>query len=260
MAAVQPQKDSQRDLKGDQQGSSHSAPTAWTGQDPLPATFLVLTFATGLVDAVSYVGLGHIFTANMTGNVVFLGFALAGTPDLSIPRSLAALAAFVAGAALAGRLGLVLAASSRRHWLLRIAVLEGALLLAAAASAWGVDPIAPPPERLYAIIVLTGLAMGVRNATVRQVSVPDLTTTVLTLTIAGLAADSFLAGGSNPRWLRRLGAVVAMLVGAALGVLLLRYGLALPLFVAALAVVGSTLAYSAHPASLQPVHALHGDA
>lgn len=62
-------------------------------------------------------------------------------------------------------------------------------------------PVEGPP--LYSAIVLTGLAMGVRSATVRKLAVPDLTTTVLTLTITGLAADSSLAGGSNPGWLRR---------------------------------------------------------
>jgi hypothetical protein len=39
---------------------------------------MVLTFITGLVDAVSYIGFGRVFVANMTGNVVLLGFAAAG--------------------------------------------------------------------------------------------------------------------------------------------------------------------------------------
>src|SRR2546421_6567796 len=72
---------------------------------PLVRALLVLTFTTGMVDAVSYLGLGHIFTANMTGNVVLLGFALAGAGQVSIPASLLAIAAFVAGAAGARRLG-----------------------------------------------------------------------------------------------------------------------------------------------------------
>ena len=75
--------------------------------------------------------------------------------------------------------------------------------------------------------------MGVRNATVRRLAVPDLTTTVLTLTLTGLGADSSLAGGNNPRWGRRVLAVVAMFIGAAAGAwLMLRYGLALPLAIA----------------------------
>src|SRR3712207_3247055 len=75
------------------------------GDDRLPATLMALTVVTGLVDAVSFLGLGRVFTANMTGNVVFLAFAVAGAPGLSIPRSLASLIAFLAGAAIGGRLG-----------------------------------------------------------------------------------------------------------------------------------------------------------
>src|SRR2546428_12885891 len=72
---------------------------------PLPALLLVLTGVTGLVDAVSYLKLGHVFVANMTGNVVFLGFAVADAADFSIPASVLAIAAFLAGALAGGRIG-----------------------------------------------------------------------------------------------------------------------------------------------------------
>ena len=72
---------------------------------PLPALLLVLTVITGLVDAVSYLTLGHVFVANMTGNVVFLGFAVAGATDFSIPASVVAIGAFLVGALTGGRLG-----------------------------------------------------------------------------------------------------------------------------------------------------------
>ena len=101
---------------------------------------------------------------------------------------------------------------------------------------------ATPVNRLYAVIVLTAVAMGLRNATVRRLAVPDLTTTVLTLTLTGLAADSSLAGGNNPRPLRRIFSVVAMFAGAAIGAILLRYGLALPLVVTGVSVLGATVA------------------
>ena len=110
-------------------------------------------------------------------------------------------------------------------------VSEAALLFAAAFVSMGFDVAsASPPARLYALIALTALAMGLRNATVRQLAVPDMTTTVLTLTLSGLAADSSLAGGSNPRIGRRLGSVLAMFAGAVIGAVLLRWGLAAPLF------------------------------
>src|SRR5437899_5747786 len=67
-------------------------------------SLLILTAVTGVVDAVSFLGLGRVFTANMTGNVVFLAFAVAGAPTLSIPGSTTALAAFLAGAVVGGRM------------------------------------------------------------------------------------------------------------------------------------------------------------
>jgi uncharacterized membrane protein YoaK (UPF0700 family) len=70
--------------------------------------------------------------------------------------------------------------------------------------------------------------MGVRNAAVRKLAVPDMTTTVLTLTVTGFASDSSLAGGANPRWKTRLASIVTMFAGAATGALLLRYGVVAP--------------------------------
>src|SRR3982074_3569684 len=70
---------------------------------PLPALLLALTMVTGIVDAVSYLKLGHVFVANMTGNVVFLGFAIADPQSFSIPASLTAIGAFLAGAPPGGR-------------------------------------------------------------------------------------------------------------------------------------------------------------
>jgi len=77
------------------------------------------------------------------------------------------------------------------------------------------------------IIALTALAMGMRNGTVRRLAVPELTTTVLTLTVAALAFDFSLTPGNNPRWRRRVGSVFMMLSGAFVGVQLLKHSLAL---------------------------------
>jgi len=196
----------------------------------LPVLLLALTAVTGLVDAVSYLALGHVFTANMTGNVVFLGFAMAEAPGLSIARSGVALAAFLVGATLGGRLAL--RAGDRRRWTSigfgseALLLLLGALLAARADS----DLLGDPP-RLYGLIALTGMAMGVRNAVVRKLAERDLTTTVLTLTITGIAADSPLAGGANLGWPRRALSVGLMFAGAVAGAWLLRFSLALPLAV-----------------------------
>src|ERR1700752_4879673 len=76
----------------------------------LVPVLLGLTVVTGLVDAASVLGLGRVFTANMTGNIVFLGFAAAGSPGLSVVRWSAAIVAFLLGAVVGGRIGLPLGA------------------------------------------------------------------------------------------------------------------------------------------------------
>lgn len=186
---------------------------------PLPALLLVLTMLTGLVDAVSYLTLGRVFVANMTGNVVFLGFAIAGAADLSIPASLSAIAAFLAGALMGGRLasrvgnhrGRLLAFATY----IKIALVGTALVVALAA------PRTDDVVVQYTFIVLLALSMGVQNATARRLGVPDLTTTVLTLTLTGLAADSALAGGKSPNPWRRVASAVTMFLGALIGALLI---------------------------------------
>jgi uncharacterized membrane protein YoaK (UPF0700 family) len=219
--------------------------------DPLPWVLVVLTVTTGLVDAVSVLGLGRVFTANMTGNIVFLGFAAAGIPGFSVARAAVSLAGFVVGAVLGGRLGVAMASVARRRWLLTVAVVESGLLLVAAWLAIGYDLVAfTPVPTLYALIVLTAGAMGLRNATVRRLAVPDLTTTVLTLTLTGIAADSTLAGGRNPRAGRRLAAMLAIFAGSAVGAVLVSWGgLTLPLAVSGACILLVTVAYATHPAS-----------
>jgi uncharacterized membrane protein YoaK (UPF0700 family) len=187
---------------------------------PIVAVLFGLTFVTGIVDAVSFLGLGHVFTANMTGNVVFVGFALGGAPDLSVLRSVVALVAFMIGG-LGG--GLIVRAESRTMpaRLLSAIAAESALLSAAIVASAGLLPFSAPAWQLL-VIVSTAIAMGIRNAVVRGMAIPDMTTTVLTLTVTGLAADSPLAGGAAPRRLRRYLSVMMMLLGALAGAVLLR--------------------------------------
>jgi uncharacterized membrane protein YoaK (UPF0700 family) len=198
----------------------------------LPALLLALTAATGLMDAVSYLALGHVFTANMTGNVVFLGFAVAGARGLSMARSGAALATFLAGGVIGGCIAARMEHGSRRSWAGLAFACEATLLLGAAAfAAASGEVLLERPTNLYAVIGLSALAMGLRNAVVRKLGERDLTTTVLTLTLAGLAADSSLAGGHNAGWGRRVSSVVLMFAGAAAGAWLLRFSVATPLAV-----------------------------
>jgi uncharacterized membrane protein YoaK (UPF0700 family) len=223
-----------------------------TPSSSLPRLLLLLSATTGLVDAASVLGLGKVFTANMTGNVVFLGFAAAGTPGFKVLPSVLALLSFMVGAWGAGRLGRGFTQRPLRQWLLWAALAEAALLWIAALIALRVDPASQGPElAVLSVIALTGFAMGLRNATVRQLKVPDLTTTVLTLTITGIAADQ--TGTTTPNFARRFGAVLSIFAGAAVGALLLRHGgLALPLALAGALVLGATLVFARDPASAAP--------
>jgi uncharacterized membrane protein YoaK (UPF0700 family) len=208
---------------------------------PLARALVVMTFATGLVDAVSYLGLGRVFTANMTGNIVLLGFGIAGSAGLPVIAPLVSLAAFLVGSAIGGALASRSAERHARH-VARALAIEVGLVLAAAIVAAAADVRASTLAG-DAVIALLALAMGVRNATVRRLGVPDLTTTVLTMTLTGLAADSQVAGGSGQGSVRRITAVIAMLCGAIAGALLLKISLVPPLLAAAALALLVTLAY-----------------
>jgi uncharacterized membrane protein YoaK (UPF0700 family) len=177
---------------------------------------LLLTVLTGVVDAVSILSLGRVFVANMTGNVVFVGFALAGASGFSLAASLSALGGFVMGAAIGGvavdRLG-----SHRGRLLLASASVEFLLLLAALLAAALAGPHLSGTAK-DGIAALVALAMGLQNAVVRRLKVFDLTTTVLTMTLTGIAAD--FRQRDPFAVLRRLLAVVAMLAGAVVGAVL----------------------------------------
>jgi uncharacterized membrane protein YoaK (UPF0700 family) len=163
-----------------------------------------------------------------------------------VTASSTSLGAFVVGAVIGGRSNA--AAASRRSRVLAGLGAEAALLLISAVTASVVDVSEPVGRHL--VIALVALAMGLRNATVRSLAIPDLTTTVLTRTITGLAADSTLAGGANPRAARRAAAVLAMALGAGLGALLVRHlGPAWPLLVTAVFVAVTAGAYALHPGS-----------
>jgi uncharacterized membrane protein YoaK (UPF0700 family) len=194
---------------------------------PLTLALLALTFVSGLVDAISYLGLGRVFTANMTGNVVLLGFAIAGAGGLPILPPIISLGGFVLGAGIGGLLGTKLGDRQVIHvgavWTAQAALIACATILAAA-----LHPHAASASRDVVIGTLA-LAMGIQTATARRLAVPDLPTTVVTQTLTGLVADSRLFGGSGTGTTRRGSAVTAMLAGAVAGALLLKASLVLAL-------------------------------
>jgi uncharacterized membrane protein YoaK (UPF0700 family) len=215
---------------------------------PLAALMLVLSVLTGVVDAVSILSLGRVFVANMTGNVVFVGFAVAGAAGFSLPASLSALAGFLLGAAVIGAAGERLGAH-RGHLLASVA--GGELLLVVVALVTSIAAGTHPASfSRDAIAALLASAMGLQNAAVRQLKVFDLTTTVLTMTLTGIAAD--LRQRDQFAVIRRLLAVTAMLAGAVTGTLLVLHvsdAAALGVAAGLLAIVlGSAIASSRSPA------------
>jgi uncharacterized membrane protein YoaK (UPF0700 family) len=198
---------------------------------------LLLTFATGLVDAVSVLFLGHVFVANMTGNVIFLGFWFVPHSTIDLGAAVVAFVSFVAGTIAGGRFARHLD-HDVRLWLtvaMGAEVLMLALLSVLAGS--GVLQYHGPGR----LILIAGLAIsfGSQAATARQFGIQELSTTVLTSTIVGLGVDSRLAGGSGQRERLRYGVVATMLTGAVVGATVSRFVVAPVIALAALIVAVS---------------------
>src|SRR6266700_5837242 len=138
---------------------------------PLPPLLLTLTVVTGLVDATSYLKLGHVFVANMTGNVVFLGFGVAGAGGISVWASLTALGSFLDGGVAGGRIGARWSSDRGRHLTATtstdLLLVAGALIVAA----FSTHHIGTGSR--YAVTVLLAIAMGVQNTAARKLAVPD---------------------------------------------------------------------------------------
>lgn len=176
---------------------------------------LLLTASTGAIDAVSYLALDRVFTGNMTGNVLFLGFALVGVPGIPFLNNAVALGGFVVGSIVSGRI-------IGRHqpkgfprsstWIL----VAGAAMIVALGTVWMLMADLPEPS-LLVVTALLAAVMGAQVSAVKPIGNSDVTTIVVTNTVANLARDSRLGGGSGQRWIPRLLAVVAMGAGAAIG-------------------------------------------
>lgn len=208
---------------------------------------LALTFSTGIVDAVGYLGLDKVFAGNMTGNVVILGMAAAGADDLPLLGPSIALAGFLIGALLGGRAVRPVVGGQWSRRIGAVFMLVGLILtgLAGALFVTGREPAAPA---LLIIVAFLSVAMGLQAATARHLAVKDITTVVVTSLITGLAADAAVSGAQQP-WPRRVLALVLLTAGALVGALTLRWhpGLGLGLaagLTLAVAAIG-TLAWSA---------------
>lgn len=214
---------------------------------------LALTFSTGVVDAVGYLGLDRVFTGNMTGNVVILAMAIADpSSKLPIIGPVVALVCFLIGAAIAGRVF----AGLKAGWYLRTTVLLSAVaLLLAVAAVLGFAVAERPLALALAITGAMGLSMGVQAGSARHIGVADVTTVVVTSTLVGIAFDFGGRKDKHP-WARRAGAILLLAAGAAIGALLLHagsigFGLLLAAVVTAVVVVLGTLGRP-HPSEPDP--------
>jgi uncharacterized membrane protein YoaK (UPF0700 family) len=186
----------------------------------------------------------------MTGNVVFVGFAVAGAVGFSLAASLAGLAGFIAGAGAGGRL-IRWVGSDRARLLATAASVEFALFGVATVLVGASAQPLPAGIRDAAVVVLA-VGTGLQNAVVRHLAVPDLTTTVLTMTLTGIAAD-IRGGVRSAAFTRRVLAVATMLGGAVAGAELVLHdnaATALGVGTALLAVVTATAwTTTRHPAA-----------
>lgn len=186
----------------------------------LAALLLVLTFASGIVDAVSFLSLGHVFVAAMTGNLLFIAFAFAGEPGFSVVASLVALGAFVGGSVIGGHL--VDRARARRQYVIAYAAAAQLLAMAVGAVVLGVSGSPPSTATTRALVALLGLAMGAQMTAVRSVGIREVTTTVLTTTLSTLVAEVRETGSFSASAQLSSVAIVTEVVGALAGALLLR--------------------------------------
>lgn len=197
---------------------------------PLPATMLVLTFSAGLCDAVGFLALDRVFVGNMTGNVIILGMAIGQADGLPIAGPLIALVTFVAAAGIGGRI-------VRRHpegWPPPVSALFAtvAAMLAAVAVWSALSEVTAQPTAMIAAGFLAA-ALGLQAAGARHVGVKDVTTVVVTSALTGLAADFRHPDSAKDLWKRRIASVAMILLGACAGAVLLRFGVATSLAVAA---------------------------
>ncbi|MGW2560214.1 YoaK family protein [Streptomyces sp. NPDC001514] len=193
-----------------------------TREPSLTWAMVALTMTTGMVEAVSFLALGPVFTAVQTGNMLLMSFAVAGVGGLSVAACAASLAGFTVGVALSARFESH--AQVRGHRWFTIALFAEAVLLAVAAlAAWGIarggEPRTGPH---YLVSALVALAMGVRNVTTLRAKVPGMPTTVTTRAFTALiggsplALDARIAPGARNE-VRRAASVTAMFAGGLLG-------------------------------------------
>lgn len=202
---------------------------------------LLLTFATGVVDAVSVLVLGHVFVANMTGNVIFLGFWFVPHSGVDMTAAVVAFVCFLAGTVVGGRFARHLEHDTRR-WVTAALTVECGVLIALSILA-GTGVLRYHDDTKLILIAGLAVAFGSQNATARQFGIQELSTTVLTSTIVGIGVDSRLAGGTGRREKLRFSVVGTMCAGAVVGATMTRFTVAPVIGLAAALVAAAALVF-----------------
>ena len=206
---------------------------------------LLLTFATGLVDAISVLVLGHVFVANMTGNVIFLGFWFVPHSGVDLTAALVAFGGFVFGTVIGGRFARHLDEQTRT-WLFAALGMEVVVLVVLSILA-GTGVLDYRDNTKLILIAGLAITFGAQNATARLFGIQELSTTVLTSTIVGIGFDSRLAGGTGHREKLRYSVVLTMLGGAVVGATMSLFTVAPVIALAAAAVAVSALIFRFGP-------------
>lgn len=215
---------------------------------------LLLTFATGLADSISILALGHVFVANMTGNVIFLGFWLAPNTTIDLTAVVVALPTFICTTIVSGRLARHFGIRTRT-WISTVLATEIVLLVALAILA-GVGVLRYQGNSKLIMIGMLAVTFGLQHSSARQFGIQELSTTVLTSTIVSLGLDSRLAGGTGERRRLRIGVVATMCAGAFFGATMSRYVIAPVFVVTAVVIAASLLIFRLGPAAAESAAAV----
>jgi uncharacterized membrane protein YoaK (UPF0700 family) len=153
--------------------------------------FEALTLSSGAVDSISFLGLGKVFTAFMTGNVAFLGMGIAGNPAPRIVSVLASMAAFAVGIYIATTITSSDEKKSGVIWSPRTTIVLGVSLLAhlGFVAIWFANNGRPGANAIPILLAVWALAMGLQSGAVRKLHVEGIFTTAATGTFMVLASD-----------------------------------------------------------------------
>jgi len=201
------------------------------------AALLLLTFGTGMIDAISVLVLGHVFVANMTGNVIFLGFWFVPHSGVDMTAAVVSFVSFVIGTVIGGRFARHLD-HEVRVWITAALGTEVVLLTTLSILA-GTSVLDYHDNGKLILIAGLAVTFGAQNVAARQFGIQELSTTVLTSTIVGIGSESRLAGGRGEREKLRYSVILTMLAGAAVGATLSRFTVAPVIALTAVTAAGS---------------------